>query len=91
MVDGETVHTPPPSNGLGLISENSYSWVNSCHNDIESNGDFHPLIKALTLHFSVGFEHLFRDGNGRVARSLFIGICLGMIFLLLSIFQSVCC
>ena len=26
---------------------------------------------AISLHFAIGYEHPFRDGNGRVARSLF--------------------
>jgi Fic family protein len=69
--EGETVHTPPPSKGLALRLDNLCSWVNACHDDIESNEYFHPLIKALSLHFAIGFEHPFRDGNGRVARSLF--------------------
>ncbi|MFU2327561.1 Fic family protein [Pseudomonas sp. NFX98] len=31
----------------------------------------HPLIKGIALHFALGYEHPFRDGNGRVARALF--------------------
>lgn len=37
----------------------------------ESNAYIHTLIKAITLHFTIGYEHPFRDGNGRVARELF--------------------
>ncbi|QTR53423.1 Fic family protein [Thiothrix unzii] len=37
----------------------------------ESNAYIHTLIKAITLHFTIGYEHPFRDGNGRVARGLY--------------------
>jgi Fic family protein len=29
-----------------------------------------PVIKAIILHFMIGYEHPFRDGNGRTARAL---------------------
>lgn len=28
-------------------------------------------MKAIILHFMLGYEHPFRDGNGRTARALF--------------------
>ena len=31
----------------------------------------HPVIRAIVLHFWVGFDHPFEDGNGRLARALF--------------------
>ena len=31
----------------------------------------HPLLKAMVVHFMVGYDHYFADGNGRTARSLF--------------------
>jgi Fic family protein len=31
----------------------------------------HPLIKAIILHFWLGYLHPFTDGNGRLARSIF--------------------
>ena len=37
----------------------------------ESNAYIHTLIKAITLHFTIGYEHPFRDGNGRGARGLY--------------------
>lgn len=30
-----------------------------------------PLIKAIILHFMIGYDHPFVDGNGRTARALF--------------------
>ena len=31
----------------------------------------HPVIKAAILHFMIGYEHPFCDGNGRTARAVF--------------------
>jgi len=31
----------------------------------------HPVIKAILLHFMIGYIHPFADGNGRTARALF--------------------
>ena len=69
--EGNTVHTPPPAEGLTKRLKELAKWANECHHDIDNNEYFHPLLKAMTLHFSIGYEHPFRDGNGRVARSLF--------------------
>lgn len=69
--EGNTVHTPPPAEGLTKRLKGLAIWANECHHDIDNNEYFHPLLKAMTLHFSIGYEHPFRDGNGRVARSLF--------------------
>lgn len=38
----------------------------------EEDGFFvHPVIKAIMLHFWIGYLHPFTDGNGRLARLLF--------------------
>jgi len=69
--DGETLHTPPDSKGIAKRIKKLSEWANSCHDDADGSEYIHPMIKAVTLHFSIGYEHPFRDGNGRVARSLF--------------------
>lgn len=69
--DGNGVHTPPPAIGLDQRLKELAEWANSNHHDVNSNQYLHPLLKAMVLHFAIGFEHPFRDGNGRVARSLF--------------------
>ena len=41
-------------------------------NDELEDGDFvHPVVKAIMLHFWLGYLHPFTDGNGRLARLLF--------------------
>jgi len=69
--DGNVVHTPPPARGLESRLEALADWANSNHGEFRTNRYLHPLIKAIVLHFAIGYEHPFHDGNGRVARSLF--------------------
>lgn len=69
--DGDIVHTPPPAKGLSARIKKIVKWANTNHNEIGEESYIHPLIKAIVLHFCVGYEHPFRDGNGRVARALF--------------------
>ena len=40
-------------------------------NDEDESGFTHPFIKAVILHFWIGFLHPFCDGNGRTARAIF--------------------
>jgi Fic family protein len=68
--DGDVVHQPPPAVGLTERLEAIVSWANESHED-NKQGYIHPLLKAITLHFAIGYEHPFLDGNGRVARALF--------------------
>ncbi|MFT7388995.1 MAG: Fic family protein [Candidatus Endobugula sp.] len=69
--DGEVVHTPPPFERLKIRLREMADWANEDHDENDNISYIHPLIKAITLHFSIGYEHPFRDGNGRVARALF--------------------
>ena len=69
--DGNIVHQPPPAQGIEQRFQKFCEWVNSNHDEIESNTYLHPLIKAIVIHFVIGYEHPFQDGNGRVARALF--------------------
>lgn len=40
-------------------------------NDELSEPFIHPIIKAIMLHFWIGYLHPFTDGNGRLARMFF--------------------
>lgn len=69
--EGHIVHVPPPASGLAGRLQVLSKWINQSHNDPEKADYLHPLIKGIALHFALGYEHPFRDGNGRVARALF--------------------
>lgn len=68
---GNTLHTPPPVAGLRKRLKALVKWTNADHHDIQIQQYIHPLVKAIALHFAIGYEHPFTDGNGRVARALF--------------------
>lgn len=69
--DGNIVHQPPPAVGLDDRLQALCDWMNTDHDEIESQSYIHSLIKAICIHFVIGYEHPFNDGNGRVARALF--------------------
>jgi Fic family protein len=69
--EGNTVHAPPPAAGLASRLQVLSKWINQSHGDPDQVDYLHPLIKGIALHFALGYEHPFRDGNGRVARALF--------------------
>lgn len=69
--DGNTVHIPPSAKGLSARLRVLADWINQSHDDADRSDYLHPLMKAIALHFALGYEHPFRDGNGRVARALF--------------------
>ena len=37
----------------------------------EDTAFVHPVVRAILLHFMIGYDHPFVDGNGRTARALF--------------------
>ena len=63
----ETAHIPPPAKELPERLERLISFANG-----ETPSDWlHPVLRAVILHFMIGYDHPFVDGNGRVARALF--------------------
>ena len=60
-------HTPPSEKFV----KSEMSRLINYANDISDEGFFHPIVKAIFLHFWIGYLHPFVDGNGRLARSLF--------------------
>lgn len=69
--EGSVVHIPPPYETLKARLGEIINWANTDHASREDASYLHPFIKAVILHFCIGYEHPFRDGNGRVARTLF--------------------
>ena len=67
----EYLHTPPEAGELPDRLKRLCEFANS-ENDARTGGSFlHPVIKAITLHFMLAYDHPFYDGNGRTARALF--------------------
>jgi Fic family protein len=63
----EVLHTPPPASQLPKRLNSMCRFANG-----ENDSAFlHPVIRAIVLHFWIGYDHPFVDGNGRTARSLF--------------------
>jgi Fic family protein len=65
---GNTLHVPPSAGELPRRLQAMCDFANARPTD----GAFmHPVIRAIVLHFWLGFDHPFVDGNGRTARALF--------------------
>lgn len=65
---GNILHVPPPAAELPERLQAMCAFANSRSAD----GPFmHPVLRAIILHFWLGFDHPFVDGNGRTARALF--------------------
>jgi Fic family protein len=59
-------HDPPAAAELEDRLERMCAFANG------DGGEFvHPVIRAIVLHFWLGYDHPFVDGNGRTARALF--------------------
>lgn len=66
--DGVLLYSPPPAEQLPERLEALCRFANG---DDEESGFVHPVVRAVLLHFWVGYDHPFEDGNGRTARALF--------------------
>ncbi|MBF6621083.1 MAG: Fic family protein [Patulibacter sp.] len=65
---GKLLHRPPPAGELAARLRALCDFANA-----QDDGDefVHPVVRAITLHFWLGHDHPFADGNGRTARALF--------------------
>ena len=63
----ETAHVPPAAAELPARMDRLVAFAN----DQTPEHWVHPVIRAILLHFMIGYDHPFVNGNGRVARSLF--------------------
>lgn len=66
-ITGEIVHIPPSAECLNEFLVHLCAFFNDENTEIF----VHPIIRAITIHFLVGYYHPFADGNGRTARALF--------------------
>jgi len=63
----EPLHVPPPFEQL----DSRMSKVLEFANDKSGAGFIHPVVRGMIVHFMIGYEHPYVDGNGRMARALF--------------------
>ena len=62
------LHEPPDAETLPWRMELLCQFANASSDD----GPFvHPVVRAILLHYMLGYDHPFVDGNGRTARALF--------------------
>lgn len=66
--DGSIYHKGPEMNFVVPELERLVQFAND---ELEVEVFIHPMIKAIMLHFWIGYLHPFTDGNGRLARLLF--------------------
>lgn len=66
-VTGEIFYTPPEFHLIDELIETLCDFANSKNDQVF----IHPIIKAIILHFMIGYIHPFVDGNGRTARAIF--------------------
>lgn len=71
VVDDETgrvLHVLPPAAELPQRMEALCAFANQG----DEEGEFlHPVVRSILIHFMIGYDHPFVDGNGRTARALF--------------------
>ncbi|MCX7157346.1 MAG: Fic family protein [Rhodocyclales bacterium] len=66
--DNTVLHDPPTYTGLPARMERLCAFANA---DETSLPFVHPVLRAILLHFMMGYDHPFEDGNGRTARALY--------------------
>lgn len=64
----EIYHIPPKEI---FVKKEIKKFLDYANNDLADSVFVHPVIKAIIMHFWLGYLHPFVDGNGRMARALF--------------------
>lgn len=62
------LHEPPPAHTLPERLQRLCDFANRSP---ASDPFVHPVVRAVLVHFMLGYDHPFVDGNGRTARALF--------------------
>lgn len=65
--DGQVVHQPPDASTLSERLARLCEFANGT----DQGTYLPPALRAIAMHFMVGYDHYFADGNGRTARALF--------------------
>lgn len=67
--DDVLLHVPPKAQELNDRLDKLCNFANKT--DENEVGFIPPIIRAIIVHFMIGYDHPFVDGNGRTARALF--------------------
>ena len=65
----EVIHQPPAPAELERRMAALIEFANA--GEDAGRAFVHPVVRAILLHFMIGYVHPFVDGNGRTARALF--------------------
>jgi len=65
---GRLLHVPPAADELPGRLRALCDFANEPE---QPDRFIHPVVRAILLHFWLGYDHPFEDGNGRTARALF--------------------
>lgn len=65
---GDIYHEGP---GMEFVTKELQRLIDFANNEGGSKVFIHPVVKAIMIHFWIGYLHPFTDGNGRLARLLF--------------------
>lgn len=63
-------HYPPACAKIPAMIDDLITFAN------KDDEFIHPIVKAIILHFLIGYIHPFNDGNGRTARAIFYWLAL---------------
>jgi len=66
--DRLVLHRPPAHSELPKRLKILCDFANET---VADDTFIHPIVRAILLHFMVGYDHPFADGNGRTGRALF--------------------
>lgn len=71
QTEEQVLHVPPPAEALPERLEALCHFANDSDRPDGTVPYMPPLLRALTLHFMMGYDHYFADGNGRTSRAVF--------------------
>lgn len=72
ITDGyDVIFEPPSFDEINERLQELCDFANINHHEDNPKEFIDPIVKAIILHFMLGYIHPFSDGNGRVARALF--------------------
>lgn len=69
--DSQILHVPPAAEELPRRMQLLCEFANTADSPTSGQPYMPPLLRATTLHFMMGHDHYFADGNGRTSRAVF--------------------